>query len=360
MKISVEAGPSTPAQFTEALRFSNALLGFCKTELNVLLSARVVGAAHSLHLTKGARKPAEVLTTFELRGLELICLREGSLHHKVITGHLIFCMMGAARWHDSMHVVSIELLNAGKLALLEAVTAKHKSPRSKEQQRELLSFTALGQTLANDCWAEHWIVAREQAHCESWPHLLCSWSEQVHGWTGSRMSTAGASCWPRGFLEPTVGAARASMLTVHSLKATMLSWAAKSLLFSPDEQLAWGHHVSSQYKSALIYSRDNQIGLCLKIRTMLEKIRQEEGSDNSSSSSDASSVSSSDGEHEELMPSTFKRLATSDIDRDHCSINIKSKVILCSWWSNINLGAAELLHHRSAEPPGKISAMLKL
>lgn len=46
-------------------------------------------------------------------------------------------------------------------------------------------------------------------------------------------------------------------------------------LFSPEEQLALGHHVSSQYKSALIYSRDNQIGLCSKIHIMLEKIRQE-------------------------------------------------------------------------------------
>ena len=348
----VEAGPTTPAQFIEALRFSNALLGFCKTELDVMLSARVVGAAHSIYLTKRVRRPAEVLTTSEVQELESICIRDGPLHHKVIAGHLIFCMMAAARWHDSMHVVSIELSNAGRFALLEAATAKHKSSRSKEQQRELLPFTALGQTLAEDCWAEHWMEARQQAQCERWPHFLCSWSEQVHGWTSSRMSTAEASCWLRELLEPAVGAARASMLTVHGLKATMLSWAAKSLLFSPEEQLALGHHVSSQYKSALIYSRDNQIGLCSKIHSMLEKIRQEtfqpdnnrvqrllqltmdraremqeEDSDSSSSSSDASSVASSEGEHDGLMPSTFKRLATSDIDRDHCFINIKSKVI---------------------------------
>jgi len=119
----VEAGLTTPAQFIKALLFSNALLGFCKTELDVMLSARVVGAVHAIYLTKGVRKPAEVLTTFEVRELELICLREGLLHRKVIAGHLIFCMMAAARWHDSMHVVSSELSNAGKLALRQAQTA---------------------------------------------------------------------------------------------------------------------------------------------------------------------------------------------------------------------------------------------
>jgi hypothetical protein len=199
------------------------------------------------------------------------------------------------------------------------------------------------------------------------------------------MSTAEASCWLRELLEPAVGAARASMLTVHGLKATMLSWAAKSLLFSPEEQLALGHHVSSQYKSALIYSRDNQIGLCSKIHSMLEKIRQEtfqpdnnrvqrllqltmdraremqeEDSDSSSSSSDASSVASSEGEHDGLMPSTFKRLATSDIDRDHCFINIKSKVIHLELVDQHKFGAAEAPHHLSAKLPGKISAMPKL
>ena len=60
----VEAGLTTPAQFIKALLFSNALLGFCKTELDVMLSARVVGAVHAIYLTKGVRKPAEVLTTF--------------------------------------------------------------------------------------------------------------------------------------------------------------------------------------------------------------------------------------------------------------------------------------------------------
>ena len=222
-----------------------------------MLSARVVGASHSIYLTKRVRRPAEVLTVSEVQQLESICLQDELLHHRVIAGHFHFCMMAAARWHDSMHVVSMELSKADHLCLLEAATSKHKSSRTKEQQRELLPFTALGQTLAVESWAD-------------------SWSEHQGDWADTKMSTAEATFWLRELLEllePMVGPDRSAVLTVHGLKATMLSWAAKSMLFTPEEQLALGHHVSSHYKSALIYSRDNQIGLCKKIYDMMDKIK---------------------------------------------------------------------------------------
>ena len=44
----------------------------------------------------------------------------------------------------------------------------------------------------------------------------------------------------------------------------MVSWAAKSLTFSPGELLAWG---------LMIYSRDNQIALCVQLHRMLQRIR---------------------------------------------------------------------------------------
>ena len=67
-----------------------------------------MGASHSIYLTKRVRRPAEVLTVSEVQQLESICLQDESLHHRVIAGHFLFCMMAAARWHDSMHVVSME------------------------------------------------------------------------------------------------------------------------------------------------------------------------------------------------------------------------------------------------------------
>ena len=139
-----QAGPTTPSQFLEAMRFSDALLGFTKVRLSDMLSARVVGAAHATYMTKRVRRPAEVLTVAEVSALEDICLNDAELHRRVIAGHLLFSFTAAARWHDSMFVVSLDLSTAGNIVLLEALTSKHKSSRGKEQQMELLPFTALG------------------------------------------------------------------------------------------------------------------------------------------------------------------------------------------------------------------------
>ena len=348
------AGATTPSQFVEALRFADALIGFTVTSLKDMLSPRVTGAAHSFYMTKRIRKPAEVLTVQEIGALEDICLHDHEVHRRLIAGHLIFSFAAAARWHDSMYVVSIDLSNAGPIILLEALTSKHKSSRGKEQQMELLPFTALGHVTREESCGSSWMKSRQESDVVTWEHFLSSWSESSHCWVNSRMPTAEATGWLRELLEPHVGSDRAAKLTVHGLKATLLSWAAKSTMFSADEQLALGHHVSAQYRSAMIYSRDNQISLCKKLYTMFSRIRdgtfdpdgtrvsrlfqlafdtalEREGcdsDDSSSDSDDASSVASSDGEHSKLdQKSTYRRLEADDMEADLCLNNQNSKVI---------------------------------
>ena len=347
------AGATTPSQFVEPLRFADTLIGFVLTPLKDLLSPRVTGAAHAFYMTKRIRRPAEVLTVQEIGALEDVCLHDPSLHRRLIAGHLLFCFAAAARWHGSMYVVALDLSTAGPITLLEAMTTKHKSSRSKEQQMELLPFTALGHVIREESWGAQWMQSRTDSDAATWDHFLNSWSESSHDWVSSRMSTAEATGWLRELLEPHVGGGRASKLTVHGLKATLLSWAAKSTLFTADEQLALGHHVSMQYRSAMIYSRDNQISLCKKVHNMFSKIREgtfnpdgtrvsrlfqlafdtalELGGDSSESSSDSedvSSVASSGGEHRSLdQKSTYRRLEADDMEADLCLINQNSKVI---------------------------------
>ena len=348
------AGSTTPSQLLEALRFADTLLGFTQVKLDDMLSARVTGAAHSAYRTKRIRKPAEVLTVAEISALESICMADTQLHRRVIAGHLLFSFAAAARWHDSMYIVSLDSSAAGDIFLLEALTSKHKSSRGKEQQMELLPFTALGRVTGDDHWGRFWMDARQECNANGWNHFLNSWSESTHNWVDSRMSTAEATGWLRELLEPHIGADRAGALTVHGLKATLLSWAAKSTLFSADEQLALGHHVHAQYRSAMIYSRDNQIGLRKKLHEMFNKIKDGlfdpdaarvsrlfqlayatmlecQGADDDSGSeaeSDASSVASSGGEHDSVAQRpNYKRLEADDMEADQCLINSNSKVI---------------------------------
>ena len=220
---------------------------------------------------------------------------------------------------------------------------------------ELLPFfTALGKLTLDCFWGSSWLDARSGCNAQHWTHFLNSWSDSAHSWVDSRMSSAEATGWLREFLEPSSGADRANRLTVHGKKATLLSWVAKSTLFGADEQLALGHHVHAQYRSAMIYSRDNQIGLCKKLHEMFNKIKDGlfdpdaarvsrlfqlayatmlecQGADDDSGSeaeSDASSVASSGGEHDSVAQRpNYKRLEADDMEADQCLINSNSKVI---------------------------------
>eukprot|EP00435_Cladocopium_sp_Y103_P060773 s14_g22.t1 len=138
-----------------------------------MLSPRVIGATHAAYMTKRVRKPAEVLKVSEIRELEQICMHDDATHRRIIAGNLLFSFMAAARWHDSMHVVAIDLSKDHHLVLLEAFTAKHKSSRTKELQRELLPFTALGHALDQsrgrvlDLALLFMFMVRAHVHCRS-------------------------------------------------------------------------------------------------------------------------------------------------------------------------------------------------
>jgi hypothetical protein len=216
------AGSTTPSQFVEALRFADALIGFIASPLNDILSPRVTGAAHACYMTKRVRKPAGLLKVAEIAALEDICIHDPEVHHRLIVGHLIFCFAAAARWHDSMYVTSLELSTAGPVTLLEAMTSKHKSSRGKEQQMELLPFTALGQVTHDDSWGNSWMDARETSDVRSWNYFLNSWSESERTWIDSRMSTAEATAWLRELLEPHVGSDKAVVGAIcsHAYRAS--------------------------------------------------------------------------------------------------------------------------------------------
>lgn len=350
-QLRVRASPTTPSQFVEAMRFCDALFGFAITSIDEMLTPRVTGSAHVSYMSKRVRKPAEELTLDEMTELERICVEGDSNHIRVIAGHLFFCFMAAARWHDTMYIVDLQMSEEKGLYLIEASTCKHKSSRGKEQQMELLPFTALGQALTNSSWGKSWMESRVREGCQSWTCFLRSWSESRANWSTGRMSTAEATCWLRELLLPKVGKARAESLTVHGLKATLCAWAAKSLSFEPEEQLALGHHMSAQYKSAMIYSRDNQIRLCTKLHFLFKKIQndlfhpdrprvarlfeltqqaavqqeQEDdaGNQTSSDSDLASSCTESEGEEHNIR----QRLQLEDVEIGQCRIHSKSKVI---------------------------------
>ena len=348
------ASSTTSSQLVEARRFADDLMRFTQARSQERLSAKVAEVAHSIFMTKRVTEPAEILTETEISELERTCLNDDALHRSVIAGHLLFCFAAAARWHDSMYVAALESSRAGDIFLLEALTPKHMSSRGKEQQVELLPFTALKRITPDGCWGQSWMDARQENHADTWNGFLCSWSESAHLWVELRKSTAEATVWLRYWLGPHAGADRSRKLTVQGLKATLLSWAAKSTLFNADEQLTLGHHVHAQHRSAIIYFRYNQIGHCKKLHHMFGKVmdglfdpdatrvsclfqlayatmlesRGDDSDSDATTDSEASSVASSNGEHKDIAQRPgYKFLKVDDLEVELRLINSNSKVI---------------------------------
>ena len=88
--------------------------------------------------------PAEAMALDEISHLEQFNISSDANHAKVIAGHLVFCFMAGARWHDSMmYIRHIDMSEDRGLYLIEADIERHKLSRGKEQQTELVPFIAL-------------------------------------------------------------------------------------------------------------------------------------------------------------------------------------------------------------------------
>ena len=67
---------------------------------------------------------------------------------------------------------------------------------------------------------------------------------------------------------------KGSQKTSHSLKATALSWTAKSCTMSYEERLTQGHHCSPKHGMALLYSRDALAEILTKVARVVRAIQR--------------------------------------------------------------------------------------
>ncbi|CAE7304572.1 unnamed protein product, partial [Symbiodinium sp. CCMP2456] len=118
-----------------------------------------------------------------------------------------------------------------------ARTAHYKT-RAKDRQNRMLPLLALGRTLVQPGWGAAWIKHREAA------------------------GISGHSCLMRPI----------EAYTSHSLKATALSWSAKSGTMSYEERLTQGHHVHPKLGVALLYSRDAMAEIMVKVGRIVRAI----------------------------------------------------------------------------------------
>ena len=266
------AAPTSAAHFVEALRFCNQVFKFQKMDIESLLSARVTGASHSMFLKKRKLTQAPALPVAAVNIFEKICLHSPDPHKRVIAGALLFCIFACVRWFDAMRIESLQSDKYHTMLILEAATSKHKTSMSKEAKTRLLPYTALGKFLEEYHWGDAFMQARTTCGLDEQQLFLPSWNEVGASWSSHVMSSGECTCWMREFLEEEFGE-KALSFSSHGCKATLLTWAAMTTLFSCEERTLLGHHIEPQTKSSTTYNRDSQILLQLKVSQLISQIK---------------------------------------------------------------------------------------
>lgn len=267
------AAPTAASHFVEALRFCHATLEFTDMDINAVLSSRVLGASHRLFLGKRMLQQAPAFSVEAVKVFEKMCIHADELHIRVICGAIMFCIFACARWFDISYVTGIKLDEYVTMSILEAATAKHKTSRTKEQKTRLLPLTSVGRFLEKESWAASFIAARSAMDMDHLSIFLPAWNELGGTWAGRVMTSAEVTCWIHEILSLEIGNRKAMCFSSHSCKATLLTWAAMTTLFTREERTLLGHHVEAQTRSNTTYSRDSQILLQYKVVKLIALIK---------------------------------------------------------------------------------------
>ena len=312
--------PSACSSFLEAVGFIHGICTLTVFGERASFSGRCKGLARGELQQKRKRQQAPPLTAPMVRALEKFTASQFGNHKAVISGHILFCIYGCARWADSTHVVDIEEYHRGRITLVESVTTHHKAALTDEARTTFLPILCLGAGLETEYpWSTSWLNSRIVHGLHEGP-AIPSWSDKKKKFLATPMTSTEATVWLHeilqfcGFIEDEVAG-----LSSHSFKSTLLSWAAKSDQFTRAERRLLGHHYDVEDRSMLIYSRDAYAPLAVKIRVMLDRINMKrfdpdlarvdriamavEELDSSTSSSDEES-SESESDDAAMSPST--------------------------------------------------------
>lgn len=266
------SAPTSASHFVESLRFCNQIFKFQKMDIGHVLSTRVTGASHSMFLKKRKLTQAPAFPVRAVQVFERICIHASEPHKRVIAGALLFSIFACVRWFDAMRIEELFQDAYDTIVVLEAATALHKTSMSKESKTRLLPYTALGTFLEEQSWGSSFMEARDASGLAGHNLFVPSWNEIGAEWSEYPMSSGECTCWIREFLEEEFGPG-ATEFSSHSCKATVLTWAGMTTLFSREERTLLGHHIEPQTRSNVTYSRDSQILLQHKINKLIQLIR---------------------------------------------------------------------------------------
>ena len=262
------ASPTSADSFVKALRFFMHHTG---AYLSNPISARVSGVASSMEIKKRPLWQAPPLPVSHVRALEEFVIDTQDHARACIAGFLVFCIYASSRFSDAARAKGVTIdASGGAVVILETGTAHYKT-RAKDRQNRMLPLLALGRTLVQPGWGGAWVKHREAAGISDHSCLMPALAPSS-SWLQRPMTAGEGSLWLREILHLASVSGDLEAYTSHSLKATALSWSAKSGTMSYEERLTQGHHVHPKLGMALLYSRDAMAEIMVKVGRVVRAI----------------------------------------------------------------------------------------
>ncbi|CAE7349685.1 unnamed protein product [Symbiodinium sp. CCMP2592] len=142
---------------------------------------------------------------------------------------------------------------------------------AKDRKDTVLPLIALGSGLTQPSWGRVWMRKRALAGLPDCAVIMPAMSPGGN-FLGRAMTAAEGSLWLREFLHLQGFTGDLEQYSSHSLKATALSWTAKSGTMTYEERLTQGHHCSPKHGMALLYSRDALAEIIVKVAKVVSAV----------------------------------------------------------------------------------------
>lgn len=238
-------------------------------------SRRCFGAIASGPVEKA--KQAAPLRVADLVALHEILEGAQDQWDKAMSGACLFCVYSRARWSDFIHGGKVELdrYSDGSIAYIEMLVGIHKTMFASARRFKFLNLAAPGKGVHGGDWVSSWLSCLKTLGINPFAedHGCLMPAPDCNGVPLRRaIDTDEAGCWLRLLLgEPANKEDGDRLISSHSLKSTMLSYAAKRGVSHPD-RLSLGHH-AHPFKMADVYARDAQARDLRILDSLIEEIR---------------------------------------------------------------------------------------
>ena len=249
--LAVDSAPSGPLSILQAINFSIHVLS-CKVAFPYAASfpsQRIRGLCYS-HRASGD-VDAKPLSVAQICHLEMLCATVEDPYQTLVFGTILLALYARARWHDIQAAQSIYFdPDIDYPEFIELPSRRFKTANVLARRTEFLPITAICFSISQQPWIAAYIRARQHFSLTVSGKLFQPLLPQMmrNDLTTYELSSAVITKLLRRLFQD-------DSLRAHSLKHTLLSFAAKRGLLPHDRKLL-GYHLDKTEVSLATYSRD--------------------------------------------------------------------------------------------------------